>query len=112
MYGIGKNETHEIDANLIKLEVIPIKEKVFFDCSSALYSIANGSYMSDNLFYSNVMTHFNQRDGKFQMPGPGTKYLVQCDSEPEYVVEDDFWVEVTEDSLPTSSVRLFEKSAR
>jgi hypothetical protein len=58
------------------------------------------------------MTHFNQRDEKFQKPGLGTKYLVQCDSEPEYLVEDDFWVEVTVDPLPTSSVRLFEKIAR
>ena len=78
MMGTNSGQVHEIDTALNIVRSIPKGEQVFFLCESALYATREGQYISDNIFYSSIMTYFDLRPSYDQAPKSTTKYVLYC----------------------------------
>ena len=57
---------------------LPAESKVFFLCKDAIYSTIEGRYLSDNLFYSSIMTRFDKRVSIYREPAFETNFVVYC----------------------------------
>lgn len=78
MMGTSNSQVHDIDTALKIVRSIPEGEQVFFLCESALYATRDGQYISDNIFYSSIMTYFDLRPSYNQSPKATTKYVLYC----------------------------------
>lgn len=110
MFGTEENRVEQIDSNFAALSGVPHDEEIFFDCGSPLYSLANGAYMSDNLFYSNIMSEFERRAEIYQMPADGTRYWVTCDPKRASSVNGPDWSPLGDVEDPHLDVVIYERS--
>jgi hypothetical protein len=108
MMGTSSSQVHEIDTALKIVRSIPEGEQVFFLCESALYATRDGQYISDNIFYSSIMTYFDLRPSYDQAPKASTKYVLYCPgTNPKDVSTlDGEWLKV---SASSSTVELYRR---
>ena len=60
------------------LSQLPAESKVFYLCKDAIYSTIEGRYLSDNLFYSSIMTRYDRRILIYREPASDTNFVVYC----------------------------------
>lgn len=107
MYGTSNDQVKAVDSTMKLIQSVPAGEPVFFLCEAALYATRDGKYISDNIFYSSIMTYFDRRPSYDQSPRATTKYVLYCPStntkDFEKLQED--WIKVPFDASPIELLR-------
>jgi hypothetical protein len=78
MRGQNNQQVVTVRDSMQKLSQLPEKSMVFFLCRNAFYATIEGRYLSDNLFYSSVMTSFDKRSLSYRVPSAKTNFVVYC----------------------------------
>jgi hypothetical protein len=94
------------------LSQLPEQSKVFFLCKDAIYSTIEGRYLSDNLFYSSIMTRFDRRSSSYREPSTETNFVVYCPGSNTVSISElrGNWVlsDLT-DNTPQSGLQIYER---
>ena len=78
MRGQDNQQVVEVRNALESISQLPDQSIVFFLCKDALYSSIEGRYLSDNLFYSSIMTRFDKRSPSYRKPSAETNFVIYC----------------------------------
>jgi hypothetical protein len=112
MSGQDNQQVVEVRNALYSLSQLPEQSIVFFLCKDALYSTIEGRYLSDNLFYSSMMTRFDKRSPSYRKPSAETNFVVYCSGGDTVEVSDlpGNWVlsDFT-DNTPQSGLQIYER---
>jgi len=80
MRGQDLSQVLEARAAITSIHQLPPRSQVFFLCEDAFFATKNGRYISDNIFYSSIMTRFEYRDLSLRSPALETEFVVYCPS--------------------------------
>jgi hypothetical protein len=95
------------------LSQLPAESKVYFLCKDAIYSTIEGRYLSDNLFYSSIMTRFDKRVLIYREPASETNFVVYCPASNTATISElpGTWIlsDFT-DNTPQSVLQIYERN--